>query len=193
VRILICHNRQVTFRSYERDCDRRRYFSLNPYFSMELSPDSNDSWPICVPPISRDGFLCIGNRFLVEVNAYQHERKPAHELYELLTYTPQLLTKTGKVAKHQPSIAHKDPDAHVYCAQLIHYGLKPLKTKGPRKEETLRGVWRWKYSRSSTSPFRIRGIASEGMARSEHRRSKRNQKKMRDAACYKGEKKPTRK
>lgn len=110
---------------------------------------------------------------------------------------PHIYTSTS----HQNWESREAPTKHrpkgPRCACLLCPAY-PLRAEAPedqgsRKEETLRGVWRWKYSRSSTSPFRIRGIASEGMARSEHRRSKRNQKKMRDAACYKGEKKPTRK
>lgn len=85
-----------------------------------------------------DGFTCTGNRFYVVVDGNQHEREGAQQLYNLLTYTPPppTLTKKGTVAKRQP-VPHKDHAAHFYCAQLIHYGLKPLKTREPAKKRLL--------------------------------------------------------
>ena len=90
------------------------------------------------PAISRDGFTCRGNRFYVIIEGNQHEREGAQQLYKLLTYTPPppTLTKKGTVAKRQPA-PHKDHAAHFYCAQLIHYGLKPLKTREPAKKKLL--------------------------------------------------------
>ncbi|KAI0084378.1 hypothetical protein BDY19DRAFT_971529 [Irpex rosettiformis] len=70
---------------------------------------------------------------------HQHSRADPLHLYGLLTYeapTGPLLTKKGAVAKRQPG-PHKDQSEHFYCAQLLHYGLKPLKTKGPAKKALL--------------------------------------------------------
>ena len=90
------------------------------------------------PAISRDGFTFRGDRFYVVVDGNQHEREDAQQLYKLLTYTPPppTLTKKGTAAKRQPA-PHKDHAAHFYCAQLIHYGLKPLKTREPAKKKLL--------------------------------------------------------
>ena len=90
------------------------------------------------PAISREGFTCRGDRFYVVVDGNQHEREGSQQLYKLLTYTPPppTLTKKGTVAKKQP-VPHKDHAAHFYCAQLIHYGLKPLKTREPAKKKLL--------------------------------------------------------
>ncbi|KAL0069025.1 hypothetical protein AAF712_004019 [Marasmius tenuissimus] len=92
-----------------------------------------------VTPISRDGFSCIGNCFYVEVEGNRVEREGSTRLHWLLTYTPPagpVLTKKGTVAKRQPA-PHKDSPGWFYCAQLLHYGLKPLKTKAPAKKQLL--------------------------------------------------------
>jgi hypothetical protein len=57
-----------------------------------------------------------------------------------LTYEPPppVLTKAGKVAKRQPKLsAYHDQPAHFYSAQLLHYGLKPLKLREPAKKRLL--------------------------------------------------------
>ena len=54
-----------------------------------------------------------------------------------ITPPPPALTKAGKVAKRQPKDTHKDEEAHFYAAQLVHYGLKPLKTREPAKKRLL--------------------------------------------------------
>ena len=90
-------------------------------------------------PVVRDNFSYHGNSFYVTVDGNRHERADAPYLYRLLTYTEPtapVLTKAGYVAKRQPP-PHKDPPGHFYCAQLIHYGLKPLKTKEPAKKKLL--------------------------------------------------------
>lgn len=89
-------------------------------------------------PVARNGFYCSGRSFYVEIERYRHERESPGSLYNLLTYTqpPPLLTKAGKVAKRQP-LPHKDQPGHFYCAQLLHYGLKPLKTKEAAKKQLL--------------------------------------------------------
>lgn len=84
------------------------------------------------PAISRDGFLYKCDSFYVQVEGFSHERKDAKALYELLIYAPPppVLTKTGKVTKRQPKLAaYQDQLAYFYSAQLLHYGLKPLKMR----------------------------------------------------------------
>jgi hypothetical protein len=95
---------------------------------------------IYAPAVSRDGFLYKSDSFYVEVEGCHHERKEAKALFELLTYQPPplVLTKTGKVAKRQPKLAaYHDQPAHFYSAQLLHYGLKPLKLREPAKKRLL--------------------------------------------------------
>ena len=94
---------------------------------------------IFASPVSRDGFFHCGNTFYVEVDGHRHTRAHPSSLHSLLTYTPPTgpaLTKAGKVAKRQPG-PHKDEPGHFYCAQLLHYGLKPLKTKEAAKRNLL--------------------------------------------------------
>ena len=100
------------------------------------------------PPITRDNiFFYYGinpsSSFYVKVESrgifHQHPRADSSHLYALLTYeapTGPVFTKKGTVAKRQPP-PHKDETEHFYCAQLIHYGLKPLKTKVPAKKALL--------------------------------------------------------
>jgi hypothetical protein len=106
---------------------------------MSLSESEPDEWN--TPAIARDGFSFKDDKFYVTVGYHTHTRKDAAELYALLTYTPPppALTKAGKVAKRQPKDTHKDEEAHFYEAQLIHYGLKPLKTREPAKKRLLAG------------------------------------------------------
>jgi hypothetical protein len=87
---------------------------------------------------SREGFSYDSLGFQVVVDGHRHQRSDSASLYRLLTYTtpPPLLTKAGKVAKRQPS-PHRDLPGHFYVAQLLHYGLAPLKTKEPAKKRLL--------------------------------------------------------
>jgi hypothetical protein len=89
-------------------------------------------------PIVRDSFSCSGGELYVTIEGHHHERADPGSLHHLLTYTQPapLLTKAGKVAKRQPA-PHKDPPGHFYCAQLLHYGLKPMKTKEAAKKQLL--------------------------------------------------------
>jgi hypothetical protein len=88
------------------------------------------------PPIVRDSFSCSGGDLYVTIEGHRHERTDPESLHRLLTYTQPapLLTKAGKVAKRQPA-PHKDPPGHFYCAQLLHYGLKPMKTREAAKKQ----------------------------------------------------------
>jgi hypothetical protein len=90
------------------------------------------------PPVSRDGFFHSGDSFYVEIEGHRHGRRDSTALFDLLTYTQPapLLTKAGKVAKRQPR-PQKDPPGHFYSAQLLHYGLKPMKTKAAAKKQLL--------------------------------------------------------
>ena len=89
-------------------------------------------------PVSRDGFFHSGDSFYVEIDKHRHGRTDSTALFHLLTYTEPspLLTKAGTVAKRQ-RLPHKDPPGHFYSAQLIHYGLKPMKTKAAAKKQLL--------------------------------------------------------
>jgi hypothetical protein len=90
------------------------------------------------PPVVRDSFSYSGRGLYVTIDYHHHERADPGTLHRLLTYTEPAprLTKAGKVAKRQPT-PHKDEPGHFYCAQLLHYGLKPLKTKEPAKKQLL--------------------------------------------------------
>ena len=90
------------------------------------------------PPIVHDPFSCSGDSFYVTIDGHRHQRASSETLYQSLTYTQPdpVLTKAGKVAKRQPA-PHRDPPGHFYCAQLLHYGLKPLKTKDAAKRHLL--------------------------------------------------------
>jgi hypothetical protein len=90
------------------------------------------------PPVVRDSFSYSGRGLYVTIDGYPHGRADQDTLHRLLTYTEPgpLLTKAGKVAKRQPP-PRKDMPGHFYCAQLLHYGLKPLKTKEPAKKQLL--------------------------------------------------------
>ena len=46
------------------------------------------------------------------------------------------MTKKGVPKVNQPE-KHRDQTEAFYCGQLLHYGLKPLKTKGPAKKALL--------------------------------------------------------
>ena len=104
---------------------------------MSGSDSEPDEWN--TPAITRDGFSFKDDKFYVAVGYHTHTRKDPVELYALLNYTPPppALTKAGKVAKRQPKDTHKDEEAHFYAAQLVHYGLKPLKTREPAKKRLL--------------------------------------------------------
>jgi hypothetical protein len=70
---------------------------------------------------------------------HNHCRADSLRLHHLLAYqspTDSALTLQGSATNEQPS-SHKDETEHFYCAQLLHYGLKPLKTKGPAKKALL--------------------------------------------------------
>lgn len=93
---------------------------------------------IMAAPISRDGFAFNGRQMTVIVENHSHERCDSATLHALLTHVdpPPLLTKAGKLAKRQPE-PFVDRPGHFYCAQLLHYGLKPLKTKDAAKKRLL--------------------------------------------------------
>ena len=78
-----------------------------------------------------------GLRAKVEQNYTTHRigRCSSDHLIYLLTYEDPgpLLTKKGKPRVHQPA-PHKDETGAFYQAQLIHYGLRPLKDKKRAKK-----------------------------------------------------------
>lgn len=97
-------------------------------------------------PVSKDDvfFYDFSSGLYVEVadgdsyTKHRHPRADPSRLYDLLTYEDKgpVLTKKGVPAKRQPP-KHKDEPGHFYCAQLLHYGLKPLKTKAAAKKHLL--------------------------------------------------------
>ena len=96
-------------------------------------------------PVTKDNVFFYGpNGLYVEVaDRGQHPRlchsrdDPSH-LYGLLTYVDQgpVLTKKGVPSKRQPP-KHQDETGHFYFAQLLHYGLKPVKAKAAAKQRLL--------------------------------------------------------
>lgn len=91
--------------------------------------------PIRIAPITRDGFTYDGRNFTVQFEEHQVERCDAASLYTLLTHVdpPPVMTKAGAPAKRQPP-PFVDRPGWFYCGQLLHYGLKPLKTKEAAKK-----------------------------------------------------------
>jgi hypothetical protein len=109
--------------------------------SLDMDQDS-DSWDLIqyyAAPITQDGLSFNGREVYVQTESrHRVARADASRLHSLLTYTtpPPVLTKAGKVAKRQPP-PHKDETEEFYVAQLMHYGLKPLKTKEAAKKALL--------------------------------------------------------
>ncbi len=103
----------IAIKSYVMDWNDRQYIA-----------------PISCPPFtySTDGGLKVNG----------HSRCDEQRLYELLTYVDPgpVLTKKGEPRVRQPP-AHKDQTGAFYEAQLVHYGLKPLKTKSAAKRALL--------------------------------------------------------
>ncbi|KAF9031000.1 hypothetical protein BDZ89DRAFT_1064322 [Hymenopellis radicata] len=93
---------------------------------------------IMAAPVSRDGFSFDGRELSVVVENNRHTRCDSVSLHALLTHQdpPPVMTKAGKPAKRQPP-PFVDRPGHFYCAQLLHYGLKPLKTKDSAKKRLL--------------------------------------------------------
>ncbi|KAJ9156593.1 hypothetical protein NKR23_g1052 [Pleurostoma richardsiae] len=71
-----------------------------------------------VPPVSKDGFSYVGDALYVEASGHNRHRRAT---------IPELK------AHFEGSSEAKDPPAHWYEAQLIHYGLPPSKVKGTAK------------------------------------------------------------
>jgi hypothetical protein len=80
-------------------------------------------------PVSRDGFFHDGTSFWVEVESNRHPRADSKSLRALLV-----------VEATSNSAPQKDKPTHFYIAQLKHYGLKHLKTKGPAKAALLEAL-----------------------------------------------------
>jgi hypothetical protein len=92
----------------------------------------------CARPVVHEPFSYSGSRFYVTIDGHDHERADPQTLHQLLTYTEPdpVYTKAGNLAKRQPP-PHQDSPWHFYTAQLVHYGLKPLKTKDAAKRNLL--------------------------------------------------------
>lgn len=89
-----------------------------------------------VTTILREGFSYKDGQIYVEVDGKYYSRESAESLYRILTDAPppEMKTKSGEVSKRQPKDTH---NAQFYTAQMIHYGLKPLKTREPAKKKLL--------------------------------------------------------
>ncbi len=91
------------------------------------------------PPVSSPPFFYYPTSGLyVEIDHNRHSRSNSDRLHHLLTYKDPgpALTKAGKPKVHQPA-PHKDEPGHFYVAQLLLYGLKPLKSKPAAKKALL--------------------------------------------------------
>lgn len=94
-------------------------------------------------PVYREPFSYSDDLLQVQVEngnkRDSHSREDSGRLYAFLTYTPPTgpaLTKNGTVRVHQPD-RHVDLTASCYTAQLVHYGLKPFKSKPAAKKALL--------------------------------------------------------
>ncbi|TFK31018.1 hypothetical protein BDQ12DRAFT_582116, partial [Crucibulum laeve] len=139
-------------------------------------------------PVSRDGFFHSGDKFYVEIkdssssNVHRHPRCNPESLYNFLTYekpTGPVLTKAGTVAKRQPP-EHKDEPGHFYCPQLLHYGLKPMKTKEPAKKKLLT-AFQESGNRSLSMPMAIaeleKSLRDEWIQANEEAKKRHSQEK----------------
>ena len=83
-------------------------------------------------------FYTLTSGLYVEIDHKRHSRSGSERLHQLLTYINPgpALTKAGKPKVHQPA-PHKDEPGHFYEAQLLLYGLKPLKSKPAAKKALL--------------------------------------------------------
>ncbi len=90
--------------------------------------------PVSSPPF----FYTPSSGLYVEIDHNRHSRSGSDRLHRLLTYKDPgpALTKAGKPKVHQPA-PHKDEPGHFYVAQLLLYGLNPLKSKPAAKKALL--------------------------------------------------------
>ncbi|KAF9562443.1 hypothetical protein CPC08DRAFT_376607 [Agrocybe pediades] len=101
-------------------------------------------------PISRDGFVYYNGVFYVEVEGKRYRQEDPKSLYMILTEQgppPEKRTKTGEIAKRQPKDSHSPG---FYTAQMIFYGMKPLKTKEAAKKKLLVS-----YDDPSSEPLQV--------------------------------------
>jgi hypothetical protein len=98
---------------------------------------------IQVDPVTRDHvfFYDSSSCLFVMLDGRRYPRADPQHLHRLLTWgvdTDPLLTKTSSVPPkpHSPHY-HKDETATYYKAQLMHFGLKPFKTKPAAKKALL--------------------------------------------------------
>jgi hypothetical protein len=93
-----------------------------------------------IPPVTRDDvFFYDGSSDLfVKLDGRNYRRADPRHLHGLLTWVDPgpVLTKKGVPRKRQPS-PHRDETTAYYRAQLLLFGLKPLKTKPAAKSALL--------------------------------------------------------
>lgn len=70
-----------------------------------------------------------------------HTRDLTSTILEYISWVDEgpVYTKKGTLAVRQPP-KHKDQPASYYRAQLVHYGLKEVKTRDPAKKALLRAI-----------------------------------------------------
>lgn len=97
---------------------------------------------VFIRPLRRLPFQYTGRSFTViqDASAIRYERATPGRLHALLTYTPpRLRSRAGQLLpKDEQDPIEKDESQSFYCAQLIHYGLKPYKTKVAAKKALLK-------------------------------------------------------
>lgn len=102
------------------------------------------------PPVSKDGFFHSGTSFYVESNGHHHPRESSAKLHSLLSKQSH--------SGGDSSLPRKDPPGHFYTAQLVHYGLKALRTKDAAKKLLLK---QFDDGNSLVVPARILKIEAE--------------------------------
>lgn len=114
--------------------------------------------PVSSPPF----FYSPTSGLYVEIDRNRHSRSNSDRLHRLLTYKDSgpALTKAGKPKVHQPA-PHKDEPGHFYIAQLLLYGLKPLKSKPAAKKALLTAL---QGAKGLTVPENIRKVERDLIA-----------------------------
>jgi hypothetical protein len=99
---------------------------------------SRNNCEIQVDPVTRDHvFFYDSSGLFVMLGGCCYPRANPRHLHRLLTWGDPLLTKTSVPRKWPSSHWHKDEAVTYYKAQLMHFGLKPFKTKPAAKKALL--------------------------------------------------------
>ena len=92
-----------------------------------------------IHPVTRDHvfFYDSSSCFFVMQDGRRYSRADPRHLHRLLTWGVDMLTKTSVQREPPYPHWHKDETATYYKAQLMHFGLKPFKTKPAAKKALL--------------------------------------------------------